>query len=298
MKTGVRTPQTSSISPERWQPFVIDDDLGCYSYYLPHSSTNDSVISSSRLDEWFAALHPNNFSDEPTGFAWTDASYKNRKLSRKTAWCANLNTDDDSGDERCICEYGYSDTWQPLIRSSKMLTVLRDITSVITTIVGGSGAEGHDGFNSCNLNYYPKGGGVGYHADDEFLFDGLNRSIRIVSLSLCARNQDVGGHDGERLFQVKRKRRNVETTGNGEVQCEEENTISEITLKHGDIITMEGMFQKFYLHSVWPGDDIENVHTEDDRCQGERINLTWRTIVRHLDGSDECRGLICPMSKK
>ena len=168
----------------------------------------------------------------------------------------------------------------------------------INRFVDGSGAEGHDGFNSINLNYYPTGGGVGYHADDEFLFDGLNRSIRIVSLSLCARNHDFGGHDGERLFQVKRKRGNVETAGNGDVRYEEENTIFEITLRHGDIITMEGMFQKFYLHSVWPGDDIENVHTEDDRCQGERINLTWRTIVRHLDGSDECRGLMCPMSKK
>ena len=168
----------------------------------------------------------------------------------------------------------------------------------IKIFVDGSGAEGHDGFNSINLNYYPTGGGVGFHADDEFLFDGLNRSIRIVSLSLCARNHDFGGHDGERLFQVKRKRRNAETTANGEVQCEEENTISEITLKHGDIITMEGMFQKFYLHLVWPGDDVENVHTEDKKCRGERINLKWRTIVRHLDGSDECRGLICPMSKK
>lgn len=283
----------SRISPERWQPFVVDDDLGCYSYYLPHSST-DAVISSSRLDEWFTALHPNNYTSEPTGHAWTDASYENRVLSRNTAWSASLNNDDSDG-ERCTCEYGYSDTWQPLIRSTKMLTVLRDITSVIKTIVGGSGAEGHDGFNSVNLNYYPMGGGVGYHADDEFLFDGLNQSIRIVSLSLCARNHD-GGHDGERLFQVKGKLNNE--TGNGEVRCEEGGTISEITLKHGDIVTMEGMFQKFYLHSVWPGDDVENVHIDDDRCQGERINLTWRTIVRHLDGSDECRGLICPMSKK
>ena len=64
MKKGVRTPQTSIISPERWQPFVVDDDLGCYSYYLPHSST-DAVISSSRLDEWFTALHPNNYINEP-----------------------------------------------------------------------------------------------------------------------------------------------------------------------------------------------------------------------------------------
>lgn len=175
-----------------------------------------------------------------------------------------------------------------------MLTVLCDITSVITTVVGGSGAEGHDGLNSVNLNYYPMGGGVGYHADDEFLFDGLNQSILIVSLSLCARNHEVGGHDGERIFQVKRKRRNIDTD-KGEVRCVEGGTISEITLHHGDIMTMEGMFQKCYLHSVWPGDDVENVHIDYDRCHGQRINLTWRTIVRHLDGSDECCGLICPM---
>jgi hypothetical protein len=88
-------------------------------------------------------------------------------------------------------------------------------------------------------------------------------------LPLCSSNHDVGGHDGERLFQVKRKRRNVKTTGFGEVRCEEGNTISEITLRHGDIITIEGMFQKCYLHSVWPGDDVENVHTEDDMSRQE-----------------------------
>jgi hypothetical protein len=32
--------------------------------YLPHSST-DAVISSSRLDKWFTALHPNNYINEP-----------------------------------------------------------------------------------------------------------------------------------------------------------------------------------------------------------------------------------------
>jgi hypothetical protein len=72
--------------------------------------------------------------------------------------------------------------------------------------------------------------------------------------------------------------------------------VSEITLRHGDIITMEGMFQRHYLHSVWPGDDDNRAHVNHERCRGERINLTWRTIVRHLDGSDECRGLVCPLA--
>ena len=38
---------------------------------------------------------------------------------------------------------------------------------------GCSAAQG--GLNSVNLNYYPSGGGVGFHADDEFLFDGLRQ---------------------------------------------------------------------------------------------------------------------------
>jgi alkylated DNA repair dioxygenase AlkB len=32
--------------------------------------------------------------------------------------------------------------------------------------------------NSCNLNYYPPGGGVGFHADDEPLFGGKLKIYR------------------------------------------------------------------------------------------------------------------------
>lgn len=44
--------------------------------------------------------------------------------------------------------------------------------------------------NSVNLNYYPRGGGVGFHADDEFLFDGhIDTCLRLFlshfSDSLC-----------------------------------------------------------------------------------------------------------------
>ena len=48
------------------------------------------------------------------------------------------------------------------------------------------------------------------------------------------------------------------------------------------------------LHSVWPGDST--AHTEHELAHGERINLTFRTIVRHLDGGDESRGLRCPLA--
>lgn len=157
--------------------------------------------------------------------------------------------------------------------------IVNEITEVIRHVTG------CHTINSCNLNYYPQGGGVGFHADDEFLFDGLQRPTCIISLSLC-----WGG--GARKFLVKQK------------QCSEEQAqdfdspgmvVHEYVLKHGDIMTMEGMFQKHYFHAVWPGDSQD--HTDDPYTQGERINLTWRTIVQHLDGSAECRGKVCPLSQ-
>ncbi|KAL7552217.1 hypothetical protein ACHAWF_018120 [Thalassiosira exigua] len=276
-------PTLSPLDRRRWRPFVEDDGSSCYSYVLRHApDASDATVDAgasppsfptSKLDEWFARLHPSAFEDEVPGSAWTDASYKGRRLLRKTAWHAF--------EERCACAYGYSDTWQPLLSSEKMASVLEEVASAVSRVAGLDDGE----LNSVNLNYYPRGGGVGYHADDEFLFDGLNRPTRIVSLSLCSRaagdGKGVDPNHGARLFQVKRK-------------GDEADEVRDIVLRHGDLMTMEGMFQKHYLHSVWPGDSDE--HKDQELCRGERINLTWRTIVRHLDGSAECRGLICPLS--
>ncbi|KAL7536757.1 hypothetical protein ACHAXR_012476 [Thalassiosira sp. AJA248-18] len=282
----------SSFGRRRWKPFIKNEELSCYSYYLPHnddavatnttdvidenSSSSPTGFTTSQLDEWFRKLHPSNYDDEPPGSAWTDATYKNQLLLRKTAW--------HTFDDECTCEYGYSDTWQPFIKSQKMINVLKDITCAVSNVVG---LDNNDGelLNSVNLNYYPRGGGVGWHADDEFLFDGLNRDTRIVSLSLCSPAVDNNDTYGARKFQVKRKGKKYESEEAHEIQ-----------LRHGDLMTMEGMFQKFYLHSVWPGDSKK--YMDHELCRGERINLTWRTIVRHLDGSPECRGLMCPLSSK
>jgi len=173
-----------------------------------------------------------------------------------------------------------------------MMHVLQEITSAVSSVVG-LNWEGE--FDSVNLNYYPRGGGVAFHADDEFLFDGLNCETRIVSLSLCSTapaadgdadsiDKDNDTNFGARKFQVKQKGK------------KESSQVDEIILRHGDLMTMEGMFQKYYLHSVWPGDS--KTYMDHEHCRGERINLTWRTIVRHLDGSPECRGLKCPLSSQ
>lgn len=174
-----------------------------------------------------------------------------------------------------------------------MKTVIAEITKAISRAVLGNDTGGQNTppeFDCCNLNYYPRGGGVGFHADDEFLFDGLRRPVRIVSLSLTPPSSDKSGF-GARKFQVRRKQEGED----GNTAHEKYNDdVTEVMLKHGDIMTMEGYFQKHYLHSVWPGDSKE--YMDHAHTQGERINLTWRAIVQHLDGSEECMGKVCPLA--
>ena len=93
-------------------------------------------------------------------------------LLRKTAWCVF--------DSACTCAYGYSDTWQNQITDPRMKGVLLDISQAVHRVCAASSldmqADSNQAlFNCVNLNYYPTGGGVGFHADDEFLFDGLRR---------------------------------------------------------------------------------------------------------------------------
>lgn len=295
------TPKISPIPSARWNTFVDDPERQSRSFILPHSLESGSgyvaaaqgepgdpdgggpAFSNIQLDAWFQSLHPSSYRNDPADEAWTKSFYRGRPLLRETAWYVL--------GEACRCEYGYSDTWQPIIRSRRMAAVLDEITREVTTAVGLRSGE----LNCVNLNYYPAGGGVGWHADDEFLFDGLRREARIVSLSLCGtswRREDGGGDGsdsigrnwGVRKFQVRRK---------GKKNADD---VREILLGHGDLMTMEGLFQKYYLHSVWPGDS-KNV-SDHPLCQGERINLTWRTIVRHLDGSRQCRGMRCPLGEQ
>lgn len=109
----------------------------------------------------------------------------------------------------------------------------------------------HEWPNSCNLNLYEDGGmSVGWHADDESLFQGKFRDSRIISLSLGAR-------------------RNFEVRLNWPEK--EERSVWRIQLGDGDLLTMEGMLQKHFQHRV-PREEV---------VQEPRINLTWRWVVKH-----------------
>merc|ERR1711862_338785 len=104
--------------------------------------------------------------------------------------------------------------------------------------------------NSCNLNLYEDGGmSVGWHSDDERLFNGKFQDIRIISFSLGAR----------RKFEL---RPNWPDTGMV--------PIKPVLLGNGDLMTMEGMTQKHFQHRV-----------PKEAVQGPRINLTWRWTLKH-----------------
>merc|ERR1711959_496187 len=113
--------------------------------------------------------------------------------------------------------------------------------------------------NSCNLNLYDDGGmSVGWHSDDESLFQGKFQDISIISLSLGV----------TRTFEL---RKNWPT--------EEEDTVSRMSLNSGDLMTMEGMLQKHFQHRV-PKEEV---------VEGPRINLTWRWILKHRTKCPQCR---------
>lgn len=244
-----------------WQLFLGDSAKRSFAYVLRRQ--DNAHFSPALLQQWFEALHPDNLGEG----SWDKSYYQGQELLRKTAWWTM-----EAG---CTCEYGYSDTWQKRITNLKMQKAIEDITRVVKD------ACGMEELNSVNMNYYPTGGGVGFHADDEFLFDGLERDVAIISLSLCSKGGANG--QGRRKFQVRLKKAFQKEGSDEEVH--------DLCLEHGDLASMEGLHQLFYLHSVWPGDSQE--YTEHPLTQGERINLTWRTIVKHLDGSDECKGLRC-----
>eukprot|EP00747_Dinoflagellata_sp_TGD_P049604 gnl/TRDRNA2_/TRDRNA2_146278_c0_seq1.p1 gnl/TRDRNA2_/TRDRNA2_146278_c0~~gnl/TRDRNA2_/TRDRNA2_146278_c0_seq1.p1 ORF type:complete len:164 (+),score=20.38 gnl/TRDRNA2_/TRDRNA2_146278_c0_seq1:57-548(+) len=112
-------------------------------------------------------------------------------------------------------------------------------------------ADPRDQPTCCNLNLYEGGSNsVGWHADDEQLFQGKFRDCRIISLSLGAR----------RSFEV---RLNWPEPG--------EKPLHQLMLGDGDLCTMEGMLQKHCQHRAPP----------EGHVTGERINITWRWVVKH-----------------
>lgn len=192
------------------------------------------AFSEDLLDRWWKLCK--------TRIPWEQPTVRDRLLPRSAAWLV---------EPGCSCEYRYGGLGFKGVPYEDWFSELTD------EVCRASGVT--DRPNSCNLNMY-KGGdqSVGWHSDDEPLFQSLKQDTLIISLSLG-------------------QARKFELAPNFSRE-----SITRLTLRDGDLCTMEGMCQRHYVHRV----------PKEFDAQGPRINLTWRWIRQH-DHTCRAAGRLC-----
>eukprot|EP00928_Gymnodinium_smaydae_P014789 TRINITY_DN15435_c2_g2_i2.p1 TRINITY_DN15435_c2_g2~~TRINITY_DN15435_c2_g2_i2.p1 ORF type:complete len:566 (+),score=46.46 TRINITY_DN15435_c2_g2_i2:111-1808(+) len=210
-----------------WTSALHDELRRSFVSYRP------SNLPEGMLREWFHMLSHR--------VDWHRPKVGQRKIPRSAAWLTA---------EPCKCTYRYSGTAWPAL---PMEGWFQDITDEVCRLCGIRERP-----NSCNANYYEDGSqSVGWHTDDEPLFNATRQDALIISLSLGA----------TRSFMLRPN--------------DAPEDVVRMRLNNGDICTMEGLTQKHYKHCVPPEKHVGYA----------RINLTWRWVVAHDDG---CPGVEVP----
>lgn len=175
------------------------------------------------------------------GCRWVNAASTSRAIPRMVCWFTS---------QGCKCVYKYSGVISKPIGYPKWLG---DIAKTLMKVLGFD--KKLQPPSCCNVNLYRNGNDcVGWHADDEPLFGGEKANTIILSLSLGQ----------TRSFQVRLKNKDGPELVNL-------NNVLTTALEHGDILTMEGYFQRFYEHRVPP----------EPTNNQQRLNLTFRWIMKH-----------------
>ena len=186
-------------------------------------SHKQSAFPLSVLDRWYE--------EALTRLSWSRPQMDRGLMPRNTAWLTN---------QGCICPYRYGGTE---MEPAWMEDWFIDITRCICKECGLTRLP-----DSCNVNYYENGKQyVNWHTDNEALFQGTQREILIISLSL--------GSTRDFEFRIRNQ----------------EGQVQRLPLLNGDICVMEGLCQKYYSHRV----------PQSDEHRAGRINFTWRWIVQH-----------------
>lgn len=222
-KSGLRL--IGDMSPEevKWVYPYNDESRRSFAGYL------SNALSKEQTSGFFALIRDNADWIQPNGPLGP--------IPRKTAWMVGGS---------CSCVYRYGGIAVP---PQSFPQWMLQVMQVVMPLCGLN--YPHDFPDSCNVNLYEDGGSmVGWHSDDEPLFQGRFQDCRIISLSLGA----------TRKFEL---RKNWPEPG--------EPSVIRMALSDGDLCTMEGMLQKHLIHRV-PREQFSN---------GARINLTWRWIVKH-----------------
>eukprot|EP00808_Paulinella_micropora_P023206 g45.t1 len=143
----------------------------------------------------------------------------------------------------CNCHYEYGGAaFQPNAIPHWLLAIQEEVMKAVEL----DGAQP----NSIVLNYYPNGlSRIGWHADDEDIFEAKVKACNMISLTLGT----------PRDFDWK--------------PCKMGSTGGSVSLGDGDIFVQQGMFQRHYKHSSPSDIDVKE----------PRISLTWRWITKHRD---------------
>ncbi len=211
-------PLALSMSPASgWIPILDDIPKRSFASYKP-------VALNKELSQFYGDKCINSL-------PWDRPIIRGSPLNRKACWLTS---------SPCTCCYDYSGTSWP---SNRFPPWMVDLTTIVSSLCGFTSQP-----NACNVNLYDGGfDAVGWHADDEEIFDAVRTPTTIVSLSLGV----------TRLFEFS-PRENL-------------SMVSRIELGNGDLLTMEGLMQKHYLHRV----PVQN------SLDGVRVNITWRWILKH-----------------
>ncbi|CAJ1378432.1 unnamed protein product [Effrenium voratum] len=205
---------------------------------------------------WAGLLEPQSakrfFQDLQTGAPWDQLKGKKGQVMRSTCWYVRGG---------CSCDYTYGDARVSVTQkpSCSFRRTMEELTALVfSTLTPKLGPEHWP--NSANLNYYADGTqSVGWHSDDESLFGGKGQDCSIVSLSL----------GGRREFWMALKDSSMEPI---------QESVVEVDLRDGDIISMEGLMQKHTVHFL----------TREPPQRAEfwppRINITWRWVLNHRRG--------------
>lgn len=179
------------------------------------------------------------------------------EVSRLTCWYVR---------KPCSCDYTYGRDRISASRGPRdFCNVMEEMTERVFTVLCPDW-DRQSWPNSANLNLYlDHSHHLGWHADDEALFAGSDDDCLIVSLSL-----------GEcREFWLAAKTSPDSSTP-------DYNSIIELDLRDGDLLTMEGLCQKHCLHSAPHGPDAGHRGDDGGGVGGSpRINITWRWIRSH-----------------
>lgn len=204
-----------------WDYILDDDRRRSWAGVLP------KAVDENKCNEWFKVASERA--------AWHDLP----DVPRKVAWFV--------AEEFADTPYRYSGLEYPAVVFPPWMEEIREV------VCEKCGIPPEDYPESCNVNLYANHEGeVGWHSDDEVLFQGLARDTRIVSFSL--------GSPRGFCFRLQ---------GTTE-------TLDCVPLGNGDIMTMEGLFQKHYKHSV----------PASAEPTGPRINFTFRWIKVKADAVD------------